>query len=227
MYTVVGYDHLLYGLVYTLNVKKLANLYSFSYISNKVQHYTVYIFLEYCSICFGWYLHPSSGAQITVFTVSGTCQTIIATCSYYGRVETALHSQPAAAGSSNGLTSTRHCKYSCLCSWWWVEITPETCRSIFQKKINCNIASCWKYFKRNILAMHRPLNVKFGWFILPSFSFSLFTRNNHILFSVWWSVESWSWSIVISSVTLWSALGHFTFIAFSYHIQHALSHICW
>ena len=23
-----------------------------------------------------------------------------------------------AAGSSNGLTSTRYCKYSCVCSWW-------------------------------------------------------------------------------------------------------------
>ena len=34
--------------------------------------YTVYLFLENCSTCFGWYLHPSSGAHITVFTVSGT-----------------------------------------------------------------------------------------------------------------------------------------------------------
>jgi hypothetical protein len=36
-------------------------------------------------------------------------------------------------GSSNGLTSTRYCKYSCTCSWRWVEITPETCRTVFQK----------------------------------------------------------------------------------------------
>jgi hypothetical protein len=27
-----------------------------------------------CSTCFGWILHPSSGAQITVSTASGTCQ---------------------------------------------------------------------------------------------------------------------------------------------------------
>jgi len=26
-----------------------------------------------CSTCFGWYLHPSSGAHTTVSTVSGTC----------------------------------------------------------------------------------------------------------------------------------------------------------
>ena len=46
---------------------------TFWYISNEMQHYTVYLFLENCSTCFGWYLHPSSGAHTTVFTVSGTC----------------------------------------------------------------------------------------------------------------------------------------------------------
>ena len=31
------------------------------------------LFLEKFSTCFGWYLHPSSGAHTTVFIVSGTC----------------------------------------------------------------------------------------------------------------------------------------------------------
>jgi len=35
-----------------------------------------------------------------------------------------------AAGSSNGLTNTRCCKYSCLRSWWGVEVPPETCRAV-------------------------------------------------------------------------------------------------
>jgi len=39
-----------------------------------MQPYTIYLFLENCSTCFGWYLHPSSGAHKIVFTVSGTCQ---------------------------------------------------------------------------------------------------------------------------------------------------------
>ena len=43
------------------------------------------------------------------------------------------NSSTIAAGSSNGLTSTRYCKYSYVCSWWWVEISPETCRAVFQK----------------------------------------------------------------------------------------------
>ena len=35
-----------------------------------------------------------------------------------------------AAGSSNGMTNTRCCRYSCLRSWWWVEVPPETCRAV-------------------------------------------------------------------------------------------------
>jgi hypothetical protein len=31
-------------------------------------------------------------------------------------------------GSSN--TNTRCCRYSCLRSWWWVEVPPETCRVV-------------------------------------------------------------------------------------------------
>jgi len=38
-----------------------------------MQLYTVHLFLENCSTCFGRHLHPSSGAYTTVFTVSGTC----------------------------------------------------------------------------------------------------------------------------------------------------------
>ena len=38
-----------------------------------------------CSTCFGWYLHPSSGAHTTVSTASGTCQTVTATCRDSGR----------------------------------------------------------------------------------------------------------------------------------------------
>ena len=41
-----------------------------------------------CSTCFGWYLHPSSGAHTTVSTVSDTRQTGTATCRYRGGVGT-------------------------------------------------------------------------------------------------------------------------------------------
>jgi len=40
-----------------------------------MQHYTVY-FIWNCSTCFGWYHHPSSGAQTTASTASGICHTV-------------------------------------------------------------------------------------------------------------------------------------------------------
>ena len=39
-----------------------------------------------CSTCFGWYLHPPSGAHTTVSTASGTCQAVSAIFRYRGGV---------------------------------------------------------------------------------------------------------------------------------------------
>ena len=63
------------------------NLYTFSLadcvgvpitVQQDAMLYSLFIFVH-CSPCFGWYLHPSSGAHTTVSTASGTCQTT-ATC---------------------------------------------------------------------------------------------------------------------------------------------------
>jgi len=37
----------------------------------------------------------------------------------------------------DGLTSTRCCNYSYICSWRWVELPPKTCRSVYRNIINC------------------------------------------------------------------------------------------
>jgi len=84
------------------------------------------------------YFHPSSGAHNTASTASGICHTVTATCRYRGGAQllhdTSTHHQeriqlhlqhlvfvtplllPAAiaAGSSNGLTNNRCCRYSCM-----------------------------------------------------------------------------------------------------------------
>jgi len=52
-----------------------------------------------------------------------------------------------AAGSSNGLTNTRCCRYSCLRSWRWAMVPPETCRAVFRWNKLCNVASCWIYIR--------------------------------------------------------------------------------
>ena len=41
-----------------------------------------------------------------------------------------LLSAAIAADSSNGVTNTRCYRYSCLRSWWWVMVSPKTCRAI-------------------------------------------------------------------------------------------------
>jgi hypothetical protein len=58
-----------------------------------------------------------------------------------------------AADSSNGVTNTRCCRYSCMHSWWWVEVPPETCKTVSRRYILLDIY--W-----NILTMHGPINVK-------------------------------------------------------------------
>ena len=43
------------------------------------------------STCFGWYLHPSSGAHLTVSTTSGISTTVTATCRKRDWTETSSH----------------------------------------------------------------------------------------------------------------------------------------
>jgi hypothetical protein len=55
--------------------------YIFQYISNKMQRYSLFISGN-CSTCFGWYHHPSSGAQTTASTASGISHAVTAICRY-------------------------------------------------------------------------------------------------------------------------------------------------
>jgi len=49
---------------------------------------------------------------------------------FLSQTQTSFKSSTIAAGSSNGVTNTRCCRYSCLRSWWWVVVPPETCRPV-------------------------------------------------------------------------------------------------
>ena len=44
--------------------------------------------------------------------------------------QTGSNSSMIAADSNNGVTNTRSCRYSCLPSWLWVIVPPETCRAV-------------------------------------------------------------------------------------------------
>jgi hypothetical protein len=121
------------------------------YIQHDATWYSLFISGN-CSTCFGWFLLPSSGAHTTVSTASVICHTVTAICRYSGGIST--HNQeriqlylqhllfvtplllPAciAARSSNGVTNTRCCRYSCMRSWLWVEVPPEICRAVSRYK---------------------------------------------------------------------------------------------
>jgi len=61
--------------------------------------YTQLILSVNCSTCLGWFLHPSSGAQITVSTAPGTSQPLLLSVAV---VELRLNSSTIVSGSSNG-----------------------------------------------------------------------------------------------------------------------------
>jgi hypothetical protein len=61
-----------------------------------------------CSTCFGWYLHPSSGAHTTLSTASGICHTVTAICRYRGRVGTGLSTLWVAYATHSTLTFRCH-----------------------------------------------------------------------------------------------------------------------
>jgi len=65
-----------------------------------------------------------------------------------------------AAGSSNGLTNTRCWRYSCLRSWWWVEVPPETCRAVSRWNKLCNVAYCWTYIRISEYELEKFLTFK-------------------------------------------------------------------
>jgi hypothetical protein len=59
----------------------------FQYISNKMQRYTVYLYLETALHVLGG---TSTHHQESVSTASGNCHTVTAICRYCGRVGTCL-----------------------------------------------------------------------------------------------------------------------------------------
>jgi hypothetical protein len=122
----------------------------FQYISNKMQRYTFYLYLEtalhvsvvlppiirsaYNCIYSIWYLShrycylPLSWKRWSRFeyAVGGVRQP--------QHAQTGSNSSTIVADSSNGVTNTSRCRCSSMRSWWWVEVPPETCRAVSRYK---------------------------------------------------------------------------------------------
>jgi hypothetical protein len=92
----------------------VVSIFQYTCISNKDATLHSLFISGNCSTCFAWYFHPSSGAHTTVSTTFGICHTVTAICRYRGRGGTGSNSSTIAADSSNGVTNTRCCRYSCM-----------------------------------------------------------------------------------------------------------------
>ena len=111
------------------------------------QDATIYSFLfpANCSTWFGWYLHPSSGAHINCnysiwHWLNHICYILL-----LWRGHNSVLTPPQQRKVAN---TVRPMPYTVItvyvCSWWWVKVSPETCRAVCRKYNKLYVAaSCW------------------------------------------------------------------------------------
>jgi hypothetical protein len=103
-------------------------------MSNKMQRYTVYFYLETAVyVSGGNTTHHQERTQLYL--------------QYLLIVTLLLLRTAIAANSSNGVTNTRNCRYSCFHSWWWVMVPAETCTAVSRWNKLFNVASSWTYIR--------------------------------------------------------------------------------
>ena len=122
----------------------------FQYISNKMQRYTVYLYLETAlnvsggtstlhqeriqpylqHLVFVTPLLPSAAIVEELEPVWACCGWRTPSTTRSNRFQFST----IAADGSNGVTNTRCCRYGSMRSWWWVEVPPETYRAVSRYK---------------------------------------------------------------------------------------------
>jgi len=93
----------------------------FQYISNKMQRHTVYYIWK---LLYMFRVVPppiTRSANNCIYSIWHLSHR------YCSAVPTLQRQRQVAV---NGVRNNRCCRYSCLRSWWWVEVSPETCRAV-------------------------------------------------------------------------------------------------
>jgi len=90
-------------------------------------NYTQFILSVNCSTCFGWSLHPSSGAQRTVSTAAGTGQLLLLPVGIVGELRLQSH---LLHDSNNSWLVTNTVDADICASDDGVERPHETCRAV-------------------------------------------------------------------------------------------------
>ena len=80
-----------------------------------------------------------------VITASGTGRTVFSTVRWRGRVGTAVPTLTRQRKLANTVRAVPDAAIKVyVCSWWWVRVSPETCRAVCRNIIKLYIvASCW------------------------------------------------------------------------------------
>ena len=103
-----------------------------------------FLFPENCSTCFGWYLHPSSGARVNSNYNIWHWSNRITTLRSCGGVRTDSSDSSTTAEGSNTVRSVLDAVITVYtCSWWWVKVSPEICRAVCREWKLYIVASCW------------------------------------------------------------------------------------
>jgi hypothetical protein len=140
----------------------ICSSYIFAYSNiypTKMQSYTIYLYLETAlHVLGGTSTHHQESKQlylqhlvfVTPLLLSAAIIWNWFECAVGGvrhpqHTQTGSSSSTIAADSSNGVTNTRYSRYSCMCSWLWVEVPPEIYRAVSRLNKLCNVASCWIY----------------------------------------------------------------------------------
>ena len=118
-------------------------------VHQDVTIYSLFISVYRCT-CFGWYLHPSSGAHVTVSTAPGISKTVTATCRE--RDWTGTDQFPSNHVTRQSSTQINKCqvshKYSCF-SWWWANSRPNRVETR-NKHAKKNCAPSWLYLQDQV-----------------------------------------------------------------------------
>ena len=101
--------------------------------------YTFFVSVN-CFTCFGWYIHPSSGAHTTVSTASGTCQIVTATCRCRGRDPTLPRQQQVAVTIRQVPDDVDTVVFDPDDGWRYL---PKHVEQFTDINKLCNVASCW------------------------------------------------------------------------------------
>jgi hypothetical protein len=84
-------------------------------------------------------------------------------------------------------------------SWWWVNVSPETCRAVYKGIKHCTqkkVSPCWNIFK-NWFTMHGQMSIKYT---MKYLSYSELSVRAPLLRNIWNGAASYTCSTLYKAI---------------------------